>query len=133
MRTVLELQQHSFAYSDGPVRARVELVVNVTKAVVVLNNYLMPGRSFTESSKYCPIGFVDSDVPTGTQMGEWRELACGDLGIRPITRVGSNKYSRSAKHVHEDFGDYFMSIPRQVPWQWYSTYSAEDAFENDRE
>ena len=115
-----------------PMHARVDLIVNVTKAVVVLHNYLMAGRSFTKGSKYYPIGFVDSDAPTGTQMGEWRELARGDQGMRPITRIGSNNYSRSAKHVREDFGDYFMSIPGQVLWQWYSTYSAEDAFENDR-
>lgn len=45
-----------------PTHARVELVVNVTKAVVVLHNYLMAGRSFREGSKYCPIQFVDSDI-----------------------------------------------------------------------
>jgi hypothetical protein len=56
-----------------PTHARVELVVNVTKAVVVLHNYPMAGRSFREGSKYCPIQFVDSDMPTGTQIGEWRE------------------------------------------------------------
>ena len=114
-----------------PIHARVELVVNITKAVVVLHNYLMAGRSFAEGCKYCPIGFVDSDVPTGTQMGEWREMARGDQGIIPLTRVGSNNYSRSAKRVREDFGDFFMAIVGQVPWQWYSTHSSEDVFDCD--
>ena len=121
-----------FCIFRWPIHARVEIVVNVTKAVVVLHNYLMAGRSFMEGSKYCPIGFGDSDDPTGTKMGEWRELARRDQGMTPFTRVGSNNYSRSAKHAREDFGDYFMSISGQVPWQWYSTYSTE-AFENDRE
>ena len=41
-----------------PIQARVEMVVQITKAVV-LHNFLMAGRSFQQGTRYCPIGFID--------------------------------------------------------------------------
>lgn len=113
-----------------PIHARVDMVVNVTKAVVSLHNYLMKDKSFGNASKYCPVGFTDTEGPGGTQlMGEWRNVVERDQGLKPLKRVGSNNYSRSAKMIREDFCTYFISSTGQVPWQWHATHSAEDAFD----
>ena len=45
-----------------PIQAQVEMVVQITKAVVVLHNFLMAGRSFQQGTRYCPIGFIDNDM-----------------------------------------------------------------------
>jgi hypothetical protein len=112
-----------------PIHARVEMVVNITKAVVVLHNYLMNGKTFESTSKYCPAGFTDTEGPGGTQLeGEWRSVVQRDQGLKPLTRAGSNNYSRSAKLVREDFSNYFLSSVDQVPWQWAAAHSTEDAF-----
>ena len=117
-----------------PIHARVEMVVNVTKAVVALHNYIMNEKTFQSIPKYCPDGFTDTEGPGGTQLqGEWRSVVQNDEGLTPLTRAGSNNYSRSAKLTREDFSNYFLSSIGQVPWQWQSTYSAEDAFDINKQ
>ena len=114
-----------------PIHARVEMVIRITKAIVTLHNYLMAGRSFSHSTKYCPAGFVDNDTENGTQLGEWRDLTQADQGLRAITNAGSNNYSRDAKLVREDFKNYFMSPKGQVPWQWNAVYATVNCFQNN--
>ncbi|CAB4035885.1 Hypothetical predicted protein [Paramuricea clavata] len=99
-----------------PIHARVEMVVNITKATVALHNYLMSEKAFESASKYCPAGFTETEGPGGTQLeGEWRSVVQRDQGLRDLTRAGSNNYSRSAKLVCEDFSNYFLSSAGQVP------------------
>ena len=105
------------------------MVVNITKALVALHNYLMAGREYGAPSRYCPRGFVDSESPTGAHLrGEWRSLVENDQGMQPLRRAGSNNYARAAKCVREDFSEYFMSGVGQVPWQWRSAHISENAF-----
>lgn len=115
-----------------PIHARVDMVVRVTKAVVALHNYIMNGRSFRKSSRYCPVGFTDREGPGGRQLdGEWRNIVGNDEGLMDIRRAGSNNYSRSAKRVREEFSNYFLSSAGQVPWQWHSAHTARSAFEDE--
>ena len=53
-----------------PIHARVEMVVNITKVVVALHNYLMNGKTFESRSNYCPARFTDSWHTVGGRMAE---------------------------------------------------------------
>ena len=114
-----------------PIHARVEMVIQVTKAVIALHNYLMAGRSFSHSTKYCPAGFVDNDTENGRELGEWRKVTQSDEGLRDVSNAGSNNYSRDAKLVREDFKNYFMSPKGQVRWQWNAVHATVDCFQNE--
>ncbi len=47
----------------------------------------------------------------GTQLeGEWQSVVERDQGLTPITKAGSNNYSRDAKLVREDFSNYFYQV-----------------------
>ncbi len=110
------------------------MVVNITKAVVALRNYLMNGKTFESTSKYCPAGFTDTEGPGGKQLeGEWRSVIQRDQGLIPLRRAGSNNYSQDAKLVRKDFSNYFLSSVGQVPWQWFATHSTEAAFDINKQ
>ena len=60
-----------------------------TQAAIALHNYLRT----TESSVYCPPGYVDGEDGTGNRTdGGWRddEDPCG--GLTPLTQTGSNRF-----------------------------------------
>ena len=115
-----------------PIHARVDMVASITKAVVALHNYLMNGKSFGNSERYCPVGFTDTEGPGGAQLrGEWRDIVARDQGLKSLKRAGSNNYSRSSKLVREDFSNYFISSVGQVPWQWHATNTAQNNFDKD--
>ena len=102
-----------------PIIAKVETVVEITKAVVALHNYLMSNRHVaTESNRYCPYGYTDMETPQSSRPGDWRNEVVGDQGLVPISQIGSNNYTRNAKEVRNDFRDFFVSQNGQVPWQW---------------
>ncbi|CAB4045604.1 Hypothetical predicted protein [Paramuricea clavata] len=123
-----------FRVFHRPIHARVKMVVNITKGMVALHNYLMSEKTFGSASKYCPAGCIDTEGPGGTQLeGEWRSVVQRDQGLRHLTRAGSNNYSQSVKLVREDFSNYFLSSAGQVPWQWVATHSAEDAFDINKQ
>ena len=107
--------------------AREDVVINVTKATVSLHNFLMKGRTFGPNNySYCPSSFVDRETPNGIQGGGWRHEVYNYEGLAPLTRsVGSNNYSRDAKHVRERFKDFFNSPQGQVPWQYQMVTSTE--------
>ena len=44
-----------------PIIAKEEVVINVTKASTALHNFLMHGRQFEASGRYCPPTFIDRD------------------------------------------------------------------------
>ncbi|CAB3993019.1 Hypothetical predicted protein [Paramuricea clavata] len=100
-----------------PIIANVEKVINITKAVVVLHNFLMATRSPEDTHSYCPLNYTDHESAAGQQSGEWRRGENINEGIVPIPQTGSNNYSKSAKNVRDDFKEYFNSKQGAVSWQ----------------
>ena len=55
-----------------PIMAKIDTVVQITKAIVALHNFLTSSRKETDSYSYCPVNYVDQDGPAGMKPGEWR-------------------------------------------------------------
>eukprot|EP00795_Rhopilema_esculentum_P004036 gene4036-20211_t len=106
-----------FRIFSRPINAKVEHVESCTKASVALHNYLMKSKKF-KNSQYCPEGFADIDGTCNQRQGDWRRIVEGDTGLAPVSRIGSNNYSKEAKRVRDLFCQYFNSEAGQVPWQW---------------
>ena len=71
-----------------PIIAQPDHVIVHSKAVIALHNYLQ----MTESSFYCPAGFVNEEDGVGNVVtGGWRadEDACIDM--QTLSRTSSNK------------------------------------------
>ena len=86
-----------------PIIAQPHKVEVYTKAAVALHNYLQT----TESSIYCPPGFVDGeDGSRNIVEGTWREE--GPTGLTQIHQVGSNRYNST--HVDQLSILYLLSI-----------------------
>ena len=112
-----------------PIVANVQKVTLVTKAVVALHNFLMVTNSST-NSKYCPRNYIDQDGPSGFRAGDWRSETNSGMGLQPISRTGSNNYSKDAASVREGYQEYFVS-EGAVEWQWElvsRTGNRHDAF-----
>ena len=88
----------------------------------------MAGKQFG-SNNYCPPGFVDSETPHGARLGDWRKEAHNTDAIQPISRLGSNNYSKTAKLVRESIRDYFSSEQGALQWQWDHVTSTENTFD----
>ena len=58
------------------------------------------------------MGHQDSEQGTG----EKRETNSG-MGLQPISKTGSNNYSKDAASVRERYQEYFVS-EGVVEWQW---------------
>ena len=93
--------------------AKTALVIEITKAVVILHNFLMPADNESRG-RYVSTSCVDEDMARGVD-------SCGmvDVGL-----VGSTNYSREAKIVRENFRDFFISKQRSLPWQLDMTQCA---------
>ena len=90
-----------------PIIGKVQTAEAITKAVVVLHNFLMFGRQVGEGTNdYCPAGYAE---------GDWRGGLIID-GMQPISNVGSHNYSHDAKQIRDDFNAYFNSPQGSVPW-----------------
>ena len=113
------------------IHARVEMVVRITQAAVVLHNYLMREGACSHGESYFRMELIDKNTKHGTQPGRWREITQGDKGLQSINRDGSNNYSRNAKKVREAFKNYFMSNEGQVIWQWESVHATENCFDKN--
>ena len=50
--------------------------------------------------------------------GGWRIITRDDAGLVPVSRQGSNNYSKDAKFVQIMLTDYFISNKGMVPWQY---------------
>ena len=89
-----------------PIVVKTELVIEVTKAFVMLHNFLLHGR-VENRNRYLPPGNADEETSDGVSSGGWR--AEGDnLGLNEVNQIGSSNYSRDAKLVRDDFRDYFF-------------------------
>ena len=71
-----------------PIVAAPENVVTFTKAAIGLHNFLRT----TESSVYCPPGFIDGEDGLGNAVqGGWRADEEECTGMLPISRTSSNR------------------------------------------
>ena len=98
-----------------PIIAHPDNVVMYTKATIALHNYLRT----TESSVYCPPGFIDGeDGDKNIVRGGWREEVDGTSGgLTAIGRTGANTFSRNAAAIRDAYRDYFNSPSGEVSWQ----------------
>ena len=101
-----------------PIIAKVDTVVQVTKAVVGLHNFLMSTRLSDDVNSYCPFNYIDQELVNGVQPGQWRNDAAPIDSFYPIARVGSNNYSKDAETTRERFENYFNSPEGEVIGQY---------------
>ena len=117
IENVFGIATSRFRIFHRPIIAKVEKVVSITKAVVVLHNFLMSLRSTKDNYNYCPTNYIDQDAPSGFSAGQWRGEV-NDMGaIQPVKNLGSHNYSQDAKHVRDAYKEYF-NIEGAVDWQW---------------
>ena len=80
-----------------PIIARVHVVVNITKSVVALHNYLMAGKDFhSGNSRYCPSGYADTPARPGEMLlvKQMHYILYIELG-QITTQKMLNKYVKS--------------------------------------
>ena len=81
-----------------------------------LHNFLRT----TESSVYCPPGFIDSEDADGNVIcGSWREEQGSSGGLSPVSQAGSNHHSRIAAMTRDNFCTYFNSTQGELSWQYH--------------
>lgn len=72
-----------------PIISQPDRVITYSKAAIALHNYLRT----TESSVYCPPGFIDGEDGEGNVInGAWRNDDEQSTGMEPVTRTSSNQY-----------------------------------------
>ena len=97
--------------------AKPDKVMKITQAACALHNYIKISEAHDPASirLYCPPGYVDhEDIHGNIIPGDWRH---DNDGLDPITRVGSNRYSKSASDLHDTLMAYFNSTDGAMPWQ----------------
>ena len=82
--------------------ANIDKVVKVTKACVVLDNFLIKTNN-AYSNGYCPANYIDTDGPSGERPGDWRREEYSSFALQPLNNAVPNNYSRNAKQIREDF------------------------------
>lgn len=103
-----------------PMMLAPENVTRVTKAAVVLHNYLLSEEALVQPSEkvYCPSGFADYADSLGNMLlGAWRDQAPSSA-LQNIVPTASRNFSFDAASVRNKFSDYFWSDKGQVSWQW---------------
>ena len=106
-----------FRVFHRPIMANVDKVKDITKAVVILHNFLMNDNNCNPGHSYCPENLTDREEHNGIRPGEWRHDLQHITGLQPINQIGSNNYSQSAKTVRDNFKDFFNQ-EGAVSWQW---------------
>lgn len=112
-----------------PICAHVDTANAVTKAIVVLHNYLMKGIEYRGNFQYYQKELVDRETDDGGVIsGTWRTGAYNHA-LTDISNLGSNNYSVLAKEVRSNFKTYFNSCTGSLPWQLDYVQSTEDYFD----
>lgn len=100
------------------IQSKVETVQKTVQATITLHNYLRQ----TDTTCYCPAGFVDSFDGSGNILpGEWRRITSADDGSGafcslPATR--GTRYRNHAIEMREALKAYVNSEEGAVSWQW---------------
>ena len=90
-----------------PIIADPTKVVAYTKAAIALHNYLRT----TESSVYCPPGFIDGEDGAGNVIeGSWRDDEDPATGLEPLRRAGGNRYFSVYKIMTYIMTLYYFSV-----------------------
>ena len=98
------------------IEANPENGVTITKACIVLHNYLAKtDYQNTPKTRYVPPTLVDQELQGDVVAGTWREIQADS--IRAINRVGSNMSSKQATKYREQLKDFFLTDEGSVPWQ----------------
>ena len=95
----------------------VDTVVNVTKSVVALHNFLMHGKHF--------------DIALLGLLTLKQKMDFDIEGLRNISQIGSHNHTNSAKQIRQDFLDYFCTIGED-PWQYKLVTSTHNHFDRNR-
>ena len=74
-----------------------------------------------------PPEYLDREVYGDIRPGSWRNE--NNNCLAPMTKLGSNNFSRDARQIHGDFKDFFNSIQGSVPWQWNMVSSTSNPFD----
>ena len=128
LKILLGIPASRFCVFRRPVVAKVETVVNVTKAVIALHNFFMISSSDNNFLTYCSAGYADLETTVGRRAGQWRRVVKGDQGVISLTQVGTRNYSQNAKQVRDNFRDY-VNGPGAVSWQWNHIDSTVNFFD----
>ena len=110
------------------ITADVDVATEATKAVIILHNYLMAEKSFSNNA-YCPPDFVDLEHNGTIREGAWRQENNCNSGFQDARSMGSNNYSVTAKVTRDNFRDYFISNAGAVPWQNDMVLATENTFD----
>lgn len=113
-----------------PICANVETATAITKAVVVLHNFLMRGLERRSKFQYYTSELIDKETNEGVIIdGLWRTEAFNEA-LGNISSMGSNNYSVLAKNVRDNFKRYFCSVRGSLPWQLSYVQSTSNSFDN---
>ena len=123
IESTFSISSTRFRIFRRPIVARVDVVTDITKAVVALHNYLMVENE-QNNLNYCPPGYADSIA-----VSDLRNTAGTSCAPQPIRRFGSNNYSRNAKTIRESFRDNFASNLGSVPLQLEAVASTKNSFD----
>ena len=88
--------------------AKVETAIDITKAVIILHNFLIADRKFSNNSYFDEILLNRNGLPDISAFINIRQVESNSAFIN-IRQVESNNYTRDAKQAREDFVKYFNS------------------------
>ena len=90
---------------QSPIDATPEKVENIVLVCIALHNYLRQ----TDSARYIPSGFIDTEDSTGTiKKGLWREEASSGT-FQDIAIARPREHKSSAADAKEALAKYFVS------------------------
>lgn len=101
-----------FRIFSRPIDVKTDTIDRIIVAACSLHNWLRK----TDPGKYIPQNAVDiEDYNTGiVTPGLWREHS---YALQPVTKLGSNNYSRIAEEVRQKYVKIFTE-ENTLPWQW---------------
>ena len=108
--------------------ANVSTAVAVTKAVVVLHNYLMRDRSNESRNSYCPPNLISCDTEERNEDRDGMDVVYNQALLN-ISNISSNNHSQLAKQVRDNFRNYFCSEQGAVPWQQSMVSRTDNLFD----
>ena len=90
----------------------------IVQATIALHNYLRQ----TDTTSYCPAGFLDSFDGSGSILpGEWRKITSADKGSGEICSLPPSRglrYRNYDMEVREALKAFVNSEQGAVSWQW---------------
>ena len=101
----------------NPIQTSVNNAEVLVKATICLHNFLRQ----TNSSGYCPSGFVDTWDENGEiKEGEWRRIVASNQNqlLNDISPIRGSRPPATALEVRESLKAYVNLLEGSVSWQW---------------